>query len=593
MAASRKPRHGDSTIIARKTGPENKITATQILSAAEVRAKKGGRAGESSIILPKDRIRRAGLGVSVKFAMAISIAIAIFMTLFGFVIYNNLKGALNDEIDGAGVLAARALATHELFAWNEFNRAFSGTSYARFEQEISRGEKTIPPDALSDAQKQDVEKRREYNKAILKRLLEKDSRILDALISSPDRSKIVRVASGRPKLDFTGSKVYSVYDVDIEYGTYTPPDGAAQNARSFVAPILDPFGKVEGRATVVLSEASIQEELAKVRMQVLVLALVFIVLGVAVAFVMGQRITSPILSLTRDVETIARGNLDHRPRVMTTDEIGVLARTVDLMARSLAEAQSQEFEHQKQKHQLSVALEIQSNLFPQKLPDVECFEVAAHYHPGPEVGGDYYDAFKLKDGRLCVMVASASGKGIPAAMVTTMARSFISAVAEREDTGPAILKAVNRLLSPDLRRGMYVTALFGILDPKTGVFSVSNAGHSALAVYRNEKKQVEMVHSDGIALGFDKGPVFDRTLQEKAIQLEPLDRVVMCTSGAFDVKNHEGKEIGEEAFYRLVAREAGKTSDAFVKLVAHAIEKYAEAGTIDSDITFVTVKRLA
>ena len=589
---AQKKRRGDSTIIAKPGSGRDKITATQILSAAQVRAAKagGGRAGDSSVIMPQ-RIRRSGLSISVKLSFAISAAIAVFMALFGMVVLNNVKKSLNDEIDAAGILAARALAVHELFVWNEFHGAFEGTDHGGWQRQIARGERKIPKGSITAEDKKRSEEIRAFNRGVLEKLLEQDERILDAVIFNPDRTSIIRVASGRTPLDFAGSRQYARAGVDVEYGTFKTPAGESLAARSFVAPIRSRFGDIEGKAAVVLSESSIQGQLADVRMKIVVLALVFIGLGVGVSFIMGSQITSPISQLTRDVEVIAKGHLDHRPRVTTKDEIGVLAKTIDGMGRSLEDAQGRQFEHEKAKHQLSIALEIQSNLFPEKLPSLETCEVEAHYHPGPEVGGDYYDSFLLPDGRLAVMVAAASGSGIPAAMVTTMARSFTAAVAEREASGPDILKSVNRLLSPDLRRGMYVTAVLVIVDPKTGQVEISNAGHNALAWYRAEEKTVEPVHADGIALGFDKGPVFDRSLHPKALELAAGDRIVLCTPGVFTVKNHEGKELGEENFYRLVAREAGKDSSAFVKLVSATLEKFAEGGYLETDITFVTLRR--
>lgn len=591
MAGSKRRRRSQSTVIARKVDLKDKVTATQILNAADM---KGGRVGDSSVILREgERIRRAGLGVSIKFALAVSAAIAVFMALFGMVIYNNLEDALNSEIDAAGIMAARALATSDFFVWNEFHGAYSDTSYARFEREIATGDKKIPPGVLSESETRTAGEVRQYNKKRLEKLIGGDNRILDVLISNPDRTKIVRLASNRPSLEFKGRSVRTMNEVAIEYGTYTPPDGAPLNARSFVAPVKNRFGTVEGKATVVLSEETIQKNLASVRNKVLVLALVFIALGVGVSFVMGTQITSPITMLTRDVEIIAKGNLDHHPRVHTKDEIGVLSKTIERMARGLKEAQDAQADHARQKHQLSVALEIQNSLFPETLPELPGYGVASHYHPGPEVGGDYYDVLQLPDGRLFAMVASASGKGIPAAMLTTMARSFATAVAERENSPGDILKVVNRLLSPDLRRGMYVTGVACILEPDTGKVVVANAGHNPLVRYVAEKKGVKPVHTDGIALGFDKGPTFDSSLTELEFQLEPGDRIVMCTPGVFSITNHEGKELGEQNFYRLIAREGAKNSSAFVNLIAHTLEKYTEGGRVETDITFVTIQRLS
>jgi sigma-B regulation protein RsbU (phosphoserine phosphatase) len=172
-----------------------------------------------------------------------------------------------------------------------------------------------------------------------------------------------------------------------------------------------------------------------------------------------------------------------------------------------------------------------------------------------------------------------------------MARSFVTAHAEREASPQVLLKVVNRLLSPDLRRGLYVTALTCLLDPRTGKVVMANAGHNPLIYYSAAEKKLKTVHSDGIALGFDKGPVFERTLREIELDLAAGDRIVMCTKGLFGIKDHEGKELGEERFYRVVEREAGKDSSAFVKLVAHALEKFGENGWVETDVTFVTLRR--
>src|SRR5204862_183472 len=82
-------------------------------------------------------------------------------------------------------------------------------------------------------------------------------------------------------------------------------------------------------------------------------------------------------------------------------------------------------------------------------------------------------------------------------------------------------------------------------------------------------KKARSIHSDGIALGFDKGPVFERTLREIELELKPGDRIVLCTPGLFGIKDSGGNELGEGRFYQLVEREAGKASGAFVKLVSH------------------------
>jgi serine phosphatase RsbU (regulator of sigma subunit) len=596
MSQPEKRRPGDSTVIAGKTeGKSQRISATQILSAAEARAIKrtsGKKPGDSSVILSDERIRRTGLGVSVKFALAISTALAAFMLLFGVVVSGDLRDSLNEEIDAAGVSTARSLALADYFTWNVYHGAYAGTDYAKWEESISKGERKIPEGALTKPEIDRAEKRVGVNRKRLERILTSDERILNALIYSADRSKFSLQAGGDAQLNFTGQQQPDRDGVKVEYGIFQNKAGREYRARQYSAPIVDDDGKtIEGWATIILSEESIQQKISAVQTHLAVLALVFILLGVGVAFWMGGRITKPITDLTHDVEIIAKGNLDHHPKIVGRDEIGVLARTVDRMTKSLHEAQNNELEHAKQKHQLQVALEIQANLFPKNLPALPGYDVSSHYQAGPEVGGDYYDVIVLPDGRWLMMVASASGKGIPAAMLTTMARSFITALAEREKSPSDLLRVVNRLLSPDLRRGMYVTALMCLLDPRTGKLVVANAGHNPLILFSGAEKKVKPIHSDGIALGFDKGPIFDRSLREIEIELKVGDRIVLCTKGLFTIRSHEEQELGEGRFFQLVEREGAKDSGAFVKLVSHTLEKYAEGGWMETDVTFVTLQR--
>ena len=115
---------------------------------------------------------------------------------------------------------------------------------------------------------------------------------------------------------------------------------------------------------------------------------------------------------------------------------------------------------------------------------------------------------------------------------------------------------------------MYVTALAAILDPATGELQVANAGHHPLIAYDAATKGVAPRHADGIGLGFDKGPVFDRTLRVLDVQLHPGDRVTLVTPGVFGIEGREGDRRGELLSPRR-ARVREEARDAFVKLVTY------------------------
>ena len=103
--------------------------------------------------------------------------------------------------------------------------------------------------------------------------------------------------------------------------------------------------------------------------------------------------------------------------------------------------------------------------------------------------------------------------------------------------------------------------------------------------------KLRMVHPEGIALGFDPGPVFDRTIREAEIQLAPGDRIVCTTAGAFSVRNAQGEELGEKGFFAIVGKHANKSSEAFCQLVGSETERLTEGLPLEEDIVIVTVKR--
>ncbi len=113
-----------------------------------------------------------------------------------------------------------------------------------------------------------------------------------------------------------------------------------------------------------------------------------------------------------------------------------------------------------------------------------------------------------------------------------------------------------------------------------------------LIFYKMSKKASARMAPEGIALGLDPGPVFDKTISEKAIQLEKGDRIVLFTDGAINAKRPDGAQYGEEKFYYVVNREAPKNSAACVNFVANDVDLFHEGAPLADDFTLVTVRKL-
>ena len=145
-----------------------------------------------------------------------------------------------------------------------------------------------------------------------------------------------------------------------------------------------------------------------------------------------------------------------------------------------------------------------------------------------------------------------------------------------------------------MRRGMYVTALYALLDPALGTAQVLCAGHR-VPLLRSDAAEgaMRVVHPEGIALGFDKGPVFDRRIQLVETPIEPGDRFLLSNAGPVEVHNTEGRELGEKAFYTRVLKHAEKPTPPFLKSLRRDLQAFIGTDDVDRDISLVTIRREA
>jgi serine phosphatase RsbU (regulator of sigma subunit) len=315
----------------------------------------------------------------------------------------------------------------------------------------------------------------------------------------------------------------------------------------------------------------------------------FIIVSIGVAFLVGTGLTRPVIKLAEDVQIIAGGNFDHRPVLHSRDEVAGLAQLLGEMAQSLKIAQDLWRQNQAQAHDLNMAREIQENLLAKHVPQVKGYDVSAYYSPSKEVGGDYYDFFAIDDNHVGMVCADVSGKGIPGSMIMMMAKSLITYEALANAAPKKLFTSVNRILAKDIKRGMFVTAFYMVLDVPKRVLRYASAGHVPMLVFRSADSKAYSLNPGGIALGFDKdGVLFERNMKEEALQLQQGDRVMIYTDGVIEAVNPAGEEFGERRVMEIMARCAGKSSQDFLVQLVQALETHAQTPVQNDDITIVT-----
>lgn len=321
-----------------------------------------------------------------------------------------------------------------------------------------------------------------------------------------------------------------------------------------------------------------------------------LLVGIAIVLIImhANRASSGIKSLARDLDMIGRGKLDHRVHTGGSGEVGYAQRMADRMAKNLQLIQSTgstDLDEAVEK-EMDLAHEIHASLRPSAPPRVPGFEVETLFRGGSEIGGDYFDYIELDENRVALVIADCSDslRGVPAAMVMAMTRAYIKAAVD-PDSGPAEwLKWVNRRLARDLKSGMAVTALVSVVDSSKGEVIAASAGHRPIVMWR--KGKTALINPNGIALGLDVGPVFDKTIEEKRFSMHKNDRIVMYTDGVISAENDAGEPYGEERFLESIRRQGAMNSSAFVNFVAGGIERHLEGREQRDDITISTLKKM-
>jgi sigma-B regulation protein RsbU (phosphoserine phosphatase) len=270
-----------------------------------------------------------------------------------------------------------------------------------------------------------------------------------------------------------------------------------------------------------------------------------------------------------------------------------LRQRMGLLKNKAAEEELSDVERKMLDHELAIAEELQANLLPRKVPQIPGYDVSAYYRPSREVGGDYYDFIEIDADHLGILVADVSGKGIPGSIVMTETRALVKSEAVRTLSPAETLQRVNRVLYHDIKRGMFVTVFYMILALQKGILSAVSAGHNPMVLWRKASNTCHLVNPNGLALGIDKGPLFDKTLKEQKIQLFKGDRFALYTDGVIESMNLANEQFGQNRFYLRCKQLADKSSSEFLSLLVSEVEAHQGAAPQHDDITIVTGRTVA
>lgn len=317
-----------------------------------------------------------------------------------------------------------------------------------------------------------------------------------------------------------------------------------------------------------------------------------ILIAVAVIMALSRGLSRPVHVLAHGAREFGRGNLDHRVELDTRDEMQRLAVAFNTMAdslqRQMREIETQTSLRERLESELAIAAEMQRSLLPEEPPVVEGLEVAGWSHPAREVGGDFYDLIPLGSGRIGVAIGDGTGKGLPAALLTSECWSIFRTLAEEIESPAEVLSRTNCALCKRVgSSGRFVTMFYMIVDANNGVLRFAQGGHNPPVIVGSAPDRFQLLRSkQGMPLGVKQNCRFE----DKEVLLEPADTIVLYSDGITEARGANDRLYGEARFQEILRQGAGGCLDELIARVRADVRDHTRDMDIADDMTLVVLR---
>lgn len=276
--------------------------------------------------------------------------------------------------------------------------------------------------------------------------------------------------------------------------------------------------------------------------------------------------------------------------VFNTDEIKSIGAFADFASVALENAKliKESIEKERLEKEFDVARDIQRKILPTTIPSSDQLHISALFVPAFEVGGDYYDFFELDNDRLGFVVADVSGKGISAAFIMAEVKGIFESLSKLIFYPRELLITVNDILKNSLDKKNFVTAIYGVINKKTGVLNFARAGHTPIHILSGEK--IERLQPAGIGLGLDFTTGFASSIKEMEIQLKNNDIIVCYSDGIPEAKNNLEDDFGYDRLDSSILKNSNMDLDIISNNIMKELTVFSRNHSQHDDITLVIFK---
>jgi phosphoserine phosphatase RsbU/P len=328
-------------------------------------------------------------------------------------------------------------------------------------------------------------------------------------------------------------------------------------------------------------------ELGPLLVEVLVVAgVIFLILEITALItgvVLTRTITTSIGDLYEATLRVRRGDFSKRVRVRQRDQLGALGESFNEMTSSISELIEEQRQRQRLENEISIAREVQAQLFPQSLPSLPGLQLGAICRPARVVSGDYYDFIRLGPNRLGIALADISGKGIFAALLMASLQAALRSTAMLDGQGGTcdLVAKLNRHLFRNTSDDRYATFFYAVYDEQARTLTYTNAGH--LAPFFVHDGKVQELEEGGTVVGlFEEFP-----FTEGVITVQPGSLLVLFSDGLTEPENVYGEEFGRQRVRAEILRQVNLPPQRLAENLIAAAEQWAGTPEQADDITVV------
>jgi len=349
---------------------------------------------------------------------------------------------------------------------------------------------------------------------------------------------------------------------------------------------------VLGSVHVMLNKSFVDSNVSLKRESIFWRSLIILISGCIGVFVLVYTTMSPFRKLSHWVKALGRGEAQDVMEFDNSDEVGEIAQAFNDITEKFRKTQENLAEQERLQKEVQVAQDIQQTLLPTSFPDIEGYEIGTYYEAAKEVGGDYFDFVEIDNDTLGIVVADVSGKGVPGSLVMTMIRTALRTEARGNKNAADVLAKVNSFVMKDMKRGMFVTIFYVILDSKTRSINYASAGHNPMILYRGSTKKSYYLNPKGFPIGIKlpDDSLFYKTIESDTLHLRPEDSLIVYTDGITEAMNHNRERFSDERFLSVIREYGDLKVEPFVNKIRDEIIIFAEGFAQTDDITLVAIR---